>query len=65
MYVKAVITIVQRTMFVNRKSVQLVVVIRMLIGLIDIFAKHTKQKARKHESKCKGIEKNRGVLSKL
>jgi len=33
-------------MFVNRKSVQLVVVIHMLIGLTDIFAKHTRQKVR-------------------
>lgn len=31
---------------INRKSVQLVVVVRMLIGLIDIFANHTKQKVR-------------------
>ena len=51
MLVKTVITIVQRTMFVNRKSVQLVVVIRVLIGLTDIFARHTRQKARKKNDK--------------
>jgi hypothetical protein len=31
-------------MFVNRKSVQLVDAIRMLIGLIDIFASLARQK---------------------
>ena len=33
-------------MFVNRKSVQLVAAIRMLIGFIDIFVSLTRQKAR-------------------
>lgn len=46
MLVKNVITIVQRIMFVNRKNAQLVAVIRMLIGLTDIFASHTRQKVR-------------------
>lgn len=40
------ITIVQRIMSVNRKSVQLADVIRMLIGLTGIFANHTRQKVR-------------------
>lgn len=47
--VKNVITIVQRTMFVNRKNAQLVDVIRMLIGLTDIFANHTRQKVRNRQ----------------
>lgn len=40
------ITIAQKTIFVNRKSVQLVDAIHMLIGLTDIFAKHIRQKVR-------------------
>ena len=47
MLVKTVIIIIQKIMFVSRKSVQLVDVIRMLIGLTDIFASHTRQKERK------------------
>ena len=33
-------------MFANQRNAQLVVVIRMLIGLTDIFVKHTRQKWR-------------------
>lgn len=50
MLVKNVITIMKRIMSVNQRSVQLVDVIRMLIGLIDIFANHTRQKARINET---------------
>ena len=62
MLVKNVIIIVQRTMFANQKNVQLVVVIRMLIGLTDIFASHTRQarqgqKVRKKNDRERGIRK--------
>ena len=46
MFAKTVIIIAQIIMFANRKSVKLVGAIRMLIGLTDIFAKHTRQKVR-------------------
>jgi hypothetical protein len=36
-------------MLVSRRNVQLVAVIRMLIGLIDTFANRTKQKVRDKE----------------
>lgn len=40
MLVKTVIIITQRTIFAIQKSVKLVDVIRMLIGLTGIFANH-------------------------
>jgi len=47
--VKNAITIMLAIIHVSRKSVQLVDVIHMLIGLTDIVAKHTRQKARRNE----------------
>ena len=46
MLVKTATIITQRTMFASQKSVKLVDVIRMLIGLTGIFANHIKQKVR-------------------
>jgi hypothetical protein len=51
MLAKVAITTVQRTMFVYRKSAQPVGVIRTLIGLTDIFAKHTRRKAKAENDK--------------
>ena len=49
MHAKNAITIIQRTMFVNQKSVQHVDVIHMLIGLTDIFVSHTKEESEVEE----------------
>jgi len=45
MLVRTVITITPKIILVNQKSAQLVAVIRMLIGLTDIFVSLTKQKS--------------------
>ena len=47
MLVKTVIIITQRTILASQKSVELVDAIRMLIGLIDIFARHTRESEKK------------------
>ena len=56
MSAKIAITIAQKIMFANRKSVQLVVAIHTLIGLTDISANHSKG-VRKHEqvNRCRRI----------